>query len=223
VVIEKSFVMAKTEGGGWAAHYALLTGYDDASHQFMTQDTYHGANVPVSYDDLEECWRAFNHVYLVVFPAEDALAIAGLMGDESDPDVNRERALERSQAEVAARPEDAYARFNLGSNLTYFERYAEAAQAFDTALRLGLPWRFTRYQFGPYVAYFHQGRYQDVIDLATATLYRTSKSEEAMLWRGWARTGLGDTRGALEDFHAALEINPNYLDAQYAVGFVSGG
>lgn len=223
VVIEKSFEMAETEGGGWAAHYVLITGYDDTLHQFMTQDTYHGANVPVSYDDLEECWRAFNHVYLVVFPAEDALAIAGLMGDESDPDVNRERALERSQAEVAARPEDAYARFNLGSNLTYFERYAEAAQAFDTALRLGLPWRFTRYQFGPYVAYFHQGRYQDVIDLATATLYRTSKSEEAMLWRGWARFGLGDTWGALEDFHAALEINPNYLDAQYAVDFVSGG
>jgi tetratricopeptide (TPR) repeat protein len=223
VLIEKGFEMAETEGGGWAAHYVLLTGYDDASHQFMTQDTYHGANVPVSYDDLEECWRAFNHVYMVVFPAEDAQAIAGLMGDESDPDVNRERALERSQVEVAARPEDAYAWFNLGSNLTYFERYAEAAQAFDTALGLGLPWRFTRYQFGPYIAYFHQGRYQDVIDLATATLYRTSKSEEAMLWRGWARFGLGDLPGALEDFHAALEINPNYLDAQYAVGFVSGG
>jgi tetratricopeptide (TPR) repeat protein len=223
VVIEKSFVMAETEGGGWAAHYVLLTGYDDAARQFLTQDTYHGADVLASYDDLEERWRAFNHVYMVVFPAEDAQIIGGLMGDESDPEVNRERALERSQAEVAARSEDAYAWFNLGSNLTYFERYAEAAQAFDTALGLGLPWRFTRYQFGPYIAYFHQGRFEDVIDLATATLYRTSKSEEAMLWRGWARFGLGDKWGALEDFDAALEINPNYLDAQYAVNYVSGG
>jgi len=223
VVIEKSFVMAETEGGGWAAHYVLLTGFDDAALQFLTQDSYHGANLPVPYDDLEESWRAFNHVYLVVFPAEDSEAIADLMGDEADSDVNRERALERSQAAVAAHAEDSYAWFNLGSNLTYFERYAEAAQAFDAALSLGLPWRFTRYQFGPYIAYFRQGRYQDVIDLATATLYRTSKSEEAMLWRGWARFGLGDTRGALEDFNAALEVNPNYLDARYAVDFVSGG
>jgi tetratricopeptide (TPR) repeat protein len=222
VVIEKSFVMAETEGGGWAAHYALLTGYDDVARRFMTQDSYHGPNLPVSYDDLEERWRAFNHVYMVVFPADDSEAIAGLMGDESDLDVNRERALERSQAEVAAHAEDAYTWFNLGSNLVYFERYAEAAQAFDTALSLGLPWRFTRYQFGPYLAYFHQGRYEDLIDLTTATLYRTSKSEEAMLWRGWARFGMGDTWGALEDFNAALEINPNYLDAQYAVDFVSG-
>ncbi|MCX6072307.1 MAG: C39 family peptidase [Chloroflexi bacterium] len=223
VVVEKSFVMAETEGGGWAAHYVLLTGYNDATRQFVTQDSYHGANLSVSYDDLEECWRAFNHVYMVVFPAEDSEVIAGLLGDESDLDVNRERALERSQAEVATHDEDASAWFNLGSNLVYFERYAEAAQAFDTALSLGLPWRFTRYQFGPYLAYFHQGRYEDLIDLTTATLYRTSKSEEAMLWRGWARFGMGDTWGALEDFNAALEINPNYLDAQYAVDFVSGG
>jgi tetratricopeptide (TPR) repeat protein len=223
VVVEKSFVMAETEGGGWAAHYVLLTGYDDALRQFMTQDTYHGADMRVSYEELEERWHAFNHVYMVIFPAEDSQAIADLTGDESDPAVNRERALGLSQAEVAAHAEDAYAWFNLGSNLTYFERYAEAAQAFDSALRLGLPWRFTRYQFGLYIAYFHQGRFEDVIDLATATLYRTSKSEEAMLWRGWARFGLGDLRGALEDFNAALEVNPNYLDAQYAVDFVSGG
>jgi len=83
--------------------------------------------------------------------------------------------------EVDARVEDAYAWFKPGSSIVYFERYAEAAQAFDTALGLGLPWRFTRHKFGPYLACFHQGRYAYVIDLATATLYRTSKSEEAML------------------------------------------
>lgn len=53
----------------------------------------------------------------------------------------------------------------------YFDRHAEAAQAFDAALRLGL----------------------------------------------------GDTWGALEDFRAALQVNPNYLDAQDAVDFVSDG
>ena len=224
VIIEKSLILPESEGGGgWAAHYVLLTGYEDASRQFMTQDTYHGADLPVTYADLEERWHAFNHVYIVVFPVGDSEAIAGLMGEESDPEVNRQRALERSRSEVAARADDAYAWFNLGTNLSYFESYGEAAQAFDTALRLGLPWRFTRYQFGPYIAYFHQGRFEDVVNLATATLYRTSKSEEAMLWRAWARYRLGDQGGALEDLAAALEVNPNYLDAQYALDYIRGG
>jgi tetratricopeptide (TPR) repeat protein len=223
VVVEKGFEMADAEGGGWAAHYVLLTGYDETARQFVSQDSYHGADLPVSYEQLEESWRTFNHVYLVVFPADDADVIAGLLGEDRDPDANRQRALADSQARLTAGDADAYAWFNLGSNLVYFERYAEAAQAFDTALRLGLPWRFTRYQFGPYLAYFHQGRYEDLVDLTTATLYRTSKSEEARLWHGWARFGQGDTWGALEDFQAALEINPNYLDAQYAVEYVRGG
>jgi len=34
---------------------------------------------------------------------------------------------------------------------------------------------------------------------------------------------LGDRWGAREDFNAALEVNPNYFDARYAVDFVSGG
>jgi tetratricopeptide (TPR) repeat protein len=224
VVIEKSLVLPPSEGGGgWAAHYVLLTGYDDGTRQFITQDTYDGANLPVTYADLDERWHAFNHVYIVVFLPQDADAIAELMGEEADLEINRQQALERSLAEVAARADDAYAWFNLGTNLAYFERYSEAAQAYDTALGLGLPWRFTRYQFGPYIAYFNQGRFDDVIDLATATLYRTSKSEEARLWRGWARYRLGDLGGALEDFQAALEVNPNYLDAQYALDYVHAG
>src|SRR3989304_318436 len=85
----------------------------------------------------------------------------------------------------------------------------------------GLPGRFPRYQFGPYIAYFNQGRLQDVIDLATATLYRTYKSEEAMLWRGWAYYREGNLSAAREDFLSALNVNPNYLDAPYALQHIT--
>ncbi len=224
VVIEKSLILPESEGGGgWAAHYVLLTGYDDAAGTFTTQDTYHGADVPVSYAELDERWRAFNRVYMIIYAVEQAESVFRLLGDEADPDLNRQNALEISQTEVAESSDDAYAWFNLGSNLVYFERYGEAARAFDTALSLGLPWRFTRYQFGPYIAYFHQGRFDDMIELADATLFRTQKAEESLLWRGWARYRLGRVGDALQDFQAALAINPNYLDAQYAVDYALGG
>lgn len=227
VMVEKGFVLEENDaGGGWAGHYLLLTGYDDARRIFIAQDTNlysGGADREVSYAELDEGWRAFNRVYIYLYPSDQQETIDALLDSDEDPDVNRQRALEAAQAEIEAAPEDAFAWFNLGSNLVYFERYGEAARAFDTALTIGLPWRFTRYQFGPYIAYFHSGRFQDVIDLADATLFRTSKAEESMLWRGWARYRLGEVNAAAEDFRAALEINPNYLDAQYALSFIGGG
>jgi tetratricopeptide (TPR) repeat protein len=224
VMVEKGFILAEGDGGGgWAGHYALLTGYDDARAVFVAQDTNPGSGGPdrlIGYAELDEGWRAFNRVFVYIYPPDDQPTIDRLLGPDRDPEVNRQRALEIAQAEIEADPQDAYAWFNLGTNLTYFARYGEAAQAFDMALSLGLPWRFTRYQFTPYIAYFHQGRFQDVIDLADATLFRTSKAEESMLWRGWARFRLGDLRGAVEDFRAALAVNPNYIDAQYALQYV---
>jgi Flp pilus assembly protein TadD len=51
-------------------------------------------------------------------------------------------------------------------------------------------------------------------------LQRTPNSEEALLWRGWGRYRNGDVNGAVADFRAALEVNPNNWDAQYALDFV---
>jgi hypothetical protein len=37
----------------WAAHYLLLTGYDDTTQEFTVQDSYHGADLKISYEHLE--------------------------------------------------------------------------------------------------------------------------------------------------------------------------
>jgi hypothetical protein len=221
VIVEKGLDLPQDEAaGGWSGHYLLVTGYDDEQGVWITQDSYLGPDRPVTYEYLDGHWQSFNRLFLFVYRPEDERAVLQLLGEDADRDRNRERALEAARAEIEADPEDAFAWFNLGSNLVYFERYGEAAAAFDNALGLGLPWRFTRYQFGPYVAYFNQGRYEELIDLADATLFRTYKAEESYLWRGWAKYQLGDVAGAAEDFRAALAVNPGYLDAQYALDFL---
>jgi tetratricopeptide (TPR) repeat protein len=221
VIVEKGYVI-ESDGpdAGWAGHYMLLTGYDDAEGIFMGQDSFIGPDRHVSYADLDNGWRQFNRAYMFLYPVSDPPPIAEILGESMDRDVNRERALETAREEIEANPEDPYAWFNLGTNLVYFERYREASEAFDQSLSIGLPWRFTRYQFGPYIAYFHSGRTEDVIELANATLQRTAKAEESLLWRGWAKYRLGDVNSAVTDFRAALKVNPNYEDALYALEFL---
>ena len=51
----------------WAAHYLLLTGYDDATQTFTVQDTYHGADQKVPYEKLVSEWEPFNYLYLVLY------------------------------------------------------------------------------------------------------------------------------------------------------------
>ena len=219
VIVEKGTII-EAGGGGWAGHYLLLTGYDDSSREFIAQDSYAGPDQHVPYHTLDEDWKAFNRVLLYLFPPGDQDEIDEILGVDSDPTANRQRALERAQAEVDADAQDPYAWFNVGTNLSYFERYAEAAQAFDQAFQLGLPWRFMRYQFGPYISYYNVGRYEDVIALADSTLRRTPECEESFLWRGWAKLALGDGQGARDDFLRSLKVNPNYLDGQYALDFI---
>lgn len=206
----------------WAAHYNLLTGYNKQSQTFIGQDSFHGANQEISFDTLEEYWQVFNYVYLVAYPPNYEESVKTILGSNWDIESNRNHALSISQSNVSKNPENTFSWFNLGANLVYFERYSEAAQAFDQARQLGFPQRMLRYQFSPFFAYFHSGRITDLMTLTEYALKRTPNSEEALLWYGWGLYRQGDTRGAISNFQAALSENPNYKDAQYALDFIMG-
>lgn len=204
----------------WAAHYQLLTGYDDTASHFIGQDSFHGPDLEIPYDTLDEYWQAFNRVYIVIYlPGQEEL-LKSILGEHWDADVNREHALGVAQEETQSDPENAFAWFNLGTNLMYFERYIEATDAYDKARELGLPQRMLRYQFGPFIAYFHTGQLDDLIALTEYALQITPNAEEAWLWHGWAMYRQGDRIQAEADFRRALEENPNYLDAQYGLDFL---
>lgn len=204
----------------WAAHYLLLTAYDDNTQTFTVQDTYRGPDKIVPYTQLESEWKPFNYVYMVVYLPEQEEKIKGLLGSNWDPDLNRQNALSLAEAAVATDPSDAFAWFNVGSNLVYFGRYDEANAAYDKAREIGLPQRMFRYQFGPFLANFHGHRTDDLLALTDYALQRTQMSEEAWLWHGWALFRKGDTNGAINDWRKALTVRPGYEDALYALNFV---
>jgi len=204
----------------WAAHYLLLTGYDDATKTFIAQDAYRGPDKTIPYEQLETEWKPFNYLYMVVYLPEKEPELQTLLGSNWDPDLNRQNALATAQAATVTDPSDAFAWFNLGSNLVYFERYFEANDAYDQARELGLPQRMFRYQFGPFIANFQSNRTEDLLALTDYALQRTEMSEETWLWHGWGLYRNGDTNGAVEDWRRALSVRPGYEDALYALNFV---
>lgn len=224
VVIEESFYFEEyywPNDDRWAGHYLLVTGYDDAAQTFTVQDSFYGANKRVSYTELDKNWQSFNRVYFIVFYPEQEEMVKNLLGEDWDVRQNRQRALEAARRETEQDPDNGFAWFNLGSNLVYFESYAEAAQAYDRARAAGLPQRMLRYQFGPFFAYFNTGRDADLLALTEYALKITPNAEEALLWHGWAQYRMGNRQKALESFQKALQARPGYFDAQYALNFVT--
>ena len=214
VIVEKATLLADDDptGGGWAGHYTLVTGYSDDKGIFTTQDSLEGPNLVVLYKGFINQWRSFDYLYLLIYPPAREAEVQALLGAEADPTANFKDAAQQAQQEASTLTgqEQAFAWFNLGSNLNALGDYPNAAAAFDAARRAGLPWRMLWYQFGPYEAYDKVGRYQDAMNLATETLSARDNLEESYYWRGLVRLALGDKTGAVEDWKTALKYNRNF-------------
>lgn len=223
VTVEEAFHMAESywlNDDRWAGHYLLLTGYDDATQSFLTQDVYVGPNLPIKYTTLDSNWKAFNRVYILLYPPEQRPLVQSILGEDWDAATNRQKALDSARQETEKDSTDSFAWFNLGTNLVYFEKYSQAATAYDHAREAGLPQRMLRYQFGPFFAYFNTGRIEELLLLTDYALKRTPNSEEAMLWRGWGMYRQENKAEAEKLFLKALEARPGYPDAQYGLDFI---
>lgn len=228
VIIEEGYD-PEPHDKGWMGHYLLLTGYDDSAGVFITQDSYLGANKQYSYDHIAEFWQHFNYTYIVLHTTERAAELLTLLDTDADEYQNAINALEIGRQEAIADQNDAFAWFNMGTNFVRLaeleaergnndialERYANAAVAYDTARNIGLPWRMAWYQFGPFEAYYHVGRYNDMIALAQNNLNDGGGHfvEETFYYGGLAREGLGDFERALSNYEAAIAFNPNFTPA----------
>ncbi len=204
----------------WAGHYLLLTGYDDARGVFIVQDPLFGLDQEYAYEEIDARWKPFNRVFILVYPAQKEALVKEVLGPYWSMEESRRIALETAQKEIEANPEDAFAWFNLGTNLVYFQQWHRAAQAYDKARELGLPQRMLRYQFGPFFAYFHSWRLEDLQALIEYALEITPQSEEAWIWKGWLHVRLGENDKALRAFCRAYVLNPTFPDVHNGLQYL---
>lgn len=239
VMIEKSFEPYDIRSEGWMGHYNLVVGYDDERQSLTVFDSYllshtpWGVEIPndqlssfigfdFSYSELEQAWRSFNFVFIVVYSPEkenDVLnALGPLASEEGAYRIAFDRAMQETGSMTNVR-DKFFAWFNAGTSLVSLQDYGAAATAFDTAFSIypdikpdSRPYRIMWYETGPYLAYYYSARYQDVINLANTTLGFMADPviEESYYWRAASYNALGDKTKAFADLRASLYCHPGY-------------
>lgn len=245
VVIEKGYDPDVQNARGWYGHYLTVFGFDDEKEIFNTMDTFlgpfHARDVqagyeledgrPYTYDYIDYYWQQFAYTFYVVYPPEKEAEVMAILGPGLADDVTMwQEVAQRAQSEIDADPENQFAWFNLGTALTRLGEisgeqsfYENGAVAFDKSRAIGLPSRMLWYQHRPYIAYMKTGRYQDMLDLADATLVDPGgrNVEETYYYKGHALSFLGDLNGAAAAFEQSLELNEFFYPAQFALDYVN--
>jgi hypothetical protein len=229
VMVEKGLYLDERQG--WMGHYLTLFGYDDDNQVFSSLDSFLGPwdskGRDVDYQSFEEYWVQFNRTYIIVYPPAQEDIVMKLVADgEYDPASMLRKAIADANLLVQEEPGNAYAWFNLGTNLTQLgeltgdaDYFTSAADAYDRAFVLGLPWRMLWYQFKPYVAYLATGRFEDVLSLTDATLSNSGGQnvEETYLYRGYALMALNDLDAAKKAYEKSLRLRPEFPEAEQAL------
>ena len=238
VVVEKGIYEVDLNGKlGWMGHYAFVTGYDDAQDLIIYQDTYQppgsepGFNRKIKRSTFIEGWRAFNYIFVVVYPVEKEEQVLALLGPLANEEQAARHALSvaQSEAQTLEDIDQYFAWFNVGTSHVALFEYVDATTAYDYAFKLYAdldvedsvrPYRMMWYQTGPYKAYYYSNRFSDVISLADTTLNETIAEpvlEESLYWRGMAYYMAGKTDLAVKDYRAALVVHPKWVVATQAL------
>lgn len=205
----------------WMGHYVLVTGYDDAAGEFILQDAYNGQNHREKYAKLENEWRSFNFLFMVVYTPDKEQTLMSLMGAMWDETTANRAAYDRATQEIGQMTDINlyFAWFNRGTAMVKLQDYTGAGQAFDEAFSIyqtlpedTRPFRMVWYQTAPYQAYYYTGRYQDVVNLADFTLGLANHLglEESNYWRAMGYAAIGKRAEAIADLQTTLKIHPNF-------------
>ncbi len=229
VLVENTYYDGDDLNHDWMGHNRVIIGFDADKKVLYSFDSLLGAGDDgtgrsIGYDDFEKRWRAFNRDYFVLYQPEQEPLLKALMGDQWDTTINAEWTLQQAEDDLKSEQHaDSFALFNKGQALAALGRYEEAADSFDQARALGLPWRFMWYQYGPMAAYYEMGRNDDVIKIARDVIAATPGVEEVYYYLAFAQLAEGDSKHAETNMAQAVQHNTNFAAAKQALEALKAG
>lgn len=221
VLFERGYMDARE---GWMGHYGIIAGYDDEKRELTIPDSYLGW-IKMSYEEAEMYWAQFDDIYMVIFPYEREHEVHAILGQQMDEAYNKQYALDQvtERLYTSKDRELFFAWYSRGSILVEMQDFWGASEAYDRAFEIyeklpasERPWRVTWYQTGPLFAYYYMGRYNDVYNLAKATIDQSPEPAipESWVWLGRAEVKRGNREQAIWAFRQALKWHPGWWVAE---------
>ncbi|MCX6951528.1 MAG: tetratricopeptide repeat protein [Verrucomicrobia bacterium] len=156
--------------------------------------------------------------YATLAVSAAAALVLGALTVRRNRDYRTELALYRDTVEK--RPDNAFARYNLGKALAESKHGdpAEAIVHYEAALRLEPGWAHVHYNLGN--ALFDQGRVAEAAAHYRSAVRLNPAYVKAHYNLGNALVRLGQPEGALESYRTALRLRPDFVEARDNLGSV---
>ncbi len=203
-----------TKPGEDIGHYRVIKGYDETLGTFLQDDSLQNKNLTYSYADFNEIWKKFNYEFLVLVPGDKVEVANTILGENKDGKTAWNNAVRNSEQELAANPNDIYARFNLSVALFNIGDYQKSTEEFEKIENL-LPFRTLWYQIEPIKSYYELGNYDRVFAITDQVLnYYNRAFSELYILRGKIYQKQGNIEAARNEFEKAVLYNSNLKEVQ---------
>ena len=206
-------VVARTwlNDNDYIGHYRVVKGYDDTRGIIIQDDSYQGANLEFTYEDFNKLWEAFNYEYLVIVRPEQKSTAETIIGENLNDTVAWSNAIEISNKELSADPDNYYAIFNMSTAYYHLGMYDKAIEAY-VSVADKLPFRMLWYQIDPILAYQKTGQYDKVFEITDQLIQNGNRAfSEAYQIRAEVYEAQGKSNEASVEFEKVYQYNKNFF------------
>ncbi len=194
-------------------HFRVIKGYDDATGEFIQDDSLQGKNLRYSYTLFIDLWKKFSYEYVVFVPREKQEIAEAILGTNTDEKFAWNAAVRLSQEEIAVNPDDVYARFNLSVAYYHTGNYQQSVKEFEQ-IEARLPFRMLWYQIEPILSYYEIGAYDTLFAVTDGVLKNQNRAfSELYFIRGQAYEQQQRIPQAIAEYRKAVLYNSAYKPA----------
>jgi predicted double-glycine peptidase len=187
-------------------HYRVIKGFDDERQVIIQDDSLQGKDLSIPYTEFMQMWSGFNYEYIVLSKSSHQ-EIEMLLGTHTNPHAAWEDALTLSTLELEQNPGHIFARFNQSVAYYYLADYSSAINSFEV-IEAKLPPRMLWYQIEPLMAYYWEGRFDEVLPRIEEILTNNNRAfSELYHLRGLIYTQQGQAESAQAEFDRARYYN----------------